>query len=103
MLHPTPASIENQKTQVQRFPPEEILLDELLPLGPHLRRHLGISVSGQVNEVELIFHPIEIDDLSTARRRTGEGQPVLAGEAIEQAGFTDVAAAQKCDLREVAG
>ena len=79
------------------------MLDELLPAALHFRRHSGITIPRQINEVELVIHSIEIDHLCTARRRTGESQPVLAGEAIEKAGFADIAAAQKRNLREVAG
>jgi hypothetical protein len=76
------------------------MLDKLSPLVLDFDRDSGITIPGEVNELNLVVYPIEIDYLRTARLRAGEGQPAFAYQAIQQAGFTDITSAQKRNLRE---
>src|SRR5258708_38227572 len=87
LFEPPPAGIQNQNAELQSLPVQEVLLGEPLPLVFNFNRDTGITIPGEVDELNLVVYPIEIDYLRTARLRAGEGQPAFTNQAIEQAGF----------------
>ena len=104
LLHPSAAGIQDQAGKLQGFPLLQILVDQLLPFLLVARRHPGVSVTREIDEVERAVDPVEIDRLRATRRVAGKRQPFLPGQGVNQAGLPDVTSPQKCDLRQpVAG
>src|SRR5580700_6423003 len=79
---------------------QQILFDELFPLNHQFRRDSGVSVSRQIDEVELSVDPIKIHQLRASGPGACERQVLLAGKAVQQTGLTDVASSQKRNFRE---
>src|SRR5277367_657020 len=75
------------------------MLDERLPLTRYFLGNFREPISWQIDEPVTAVNLIEIDQLRTTRPGTGVRQPVGSHQRIQQAGFADVAAAQKSDLR----
>src|SRR4029077_20622475 len=100
LFHPAPARVQDQEAELQRPSFEKVLFDKLLPLGCYFLGDTRVPVSGQIDEVELSVDPVKIDQLRTAGSCTGKRQPVLARQAIQQAGLAYITSSQKRDLRE---
>ena len=79
------------------------MLNELCPFVLRRQRHARISIAGQIDEVEFAVDPVKIDRLRSARRITGERQPLLSRNCIDQTGFADIASPQKSDLGQPIG
>src|ERR1700734_2273332 len=60
LFHPASTRVEDYKTQLQRAALHQILLDELFPLRRYCLRDASVSISGQIDKLELIAYPIEV-------------------------------------------
>src|ERR1700728_2062926 len=76
------------------------MFDELFPLEYNILRDTSISISRQIDEVELAVDPIKIHQLRASGLGAGKRQLLLAREAIQQTRLADVAPPQKRNLRE---
>src|SRR5580698_5797853 len=74
------------------------MIDQLLPRIRYFLGDFGETIPRQIGEAETFVHLIEIDQLRTAWARTGFRQSAYPHQRIQQAGFADVAPAQKRDL-----
>src|SRR5271168_1124668 len=74
------------------------MIDQLLPRTRDFLGDFCETISRQIGEAETFVHLIEIDQLRTAWPGTRFGQSLDTHQRIQQAGFADVAPAQKCDL-----
>src|SRR5262249_8879252 len=84
---------------LQGASPEQVLLDQLLPLFADILGDFGESISWQIDKSETVVNLKEVDQLRTARPGTGFSQSVGPHQRIQQAGFADITAAQKSDFR----
>src|SRR5258708_23515962 len=100
MFHPAPRRVEYQEAKLQRPSLYKVLFDKPLPLESYVLGDTRISVSRQIDEVELSADPIKINQLRATRRGTGKRQLFIAYEAVQQAGLADVTPSQKCNLRK---
>src|SRR5208283_6078103 len=97
--------VYQRHAQGQRRTVIEIRLDKLWPLLRDFTRNLGVPVARQVGENQLgtrfprPAHGKEIDAAGTAGSGAGTGD-LRADERIDDAGFADVGAAEKSDLRQ---
>jgi hypothetical protein len=71
------------------------MFNELCPLALCCEGNLGVSVAGQIHEIETAVYSIEIDRLRATRRVTGERQPAFPCKRVDEAGFADVASTQE--------
>ena len=79
------------------------MFNESCPFVLRRAGHTRISISGQIDEVELVVYAVKIDRLRTTGSVTGERQLSLPYQRIDQAGFADIASPQKSDLRQPVG
>src|SRR5580700_3209521 len=75
------------------------MLDERLPLTRYFLGDFREPIPWQIDEPITAVNLIEIDQLRTTRPGTRVRQTICPHQRIQQAGFADVAAAQKSDLR----
>ena len=98
LLHPGSPCIQHDHREPQRTAPGQIIVDEPLPRTRYFLGDFGETIPWQIGEAERFVHLIEIDQLRTAGARTGFSQSIYPHQRIQQAGFSDVAPAEKCDL-----
>src|SRR5579864_1167502 len=79
---------------------QQVFFNEPFPLECDFLRDARVTVSRQIDELELVADPVKIDRLCAPWLCTCERQLLLAGEAIQQTGLPHVAPSQKRDLRE---
>jgi len=99
-------AVDKTQAERERGAVGEVGLDKFRPLGGDGFGDFCVAVSGQIGEVHLGLLALgcvgdgeEIDGSSTSG---GGGDFGLFGveERVQQAGFTDVRAAQECNLRD---
>jgi len=90
LVHPSAASVQNQAGKSQGFRIFQVLSNEFLPFELVPQGHAGISISGQIDEVEGSVDAIKIDRLRSTRGIAGESQPFAPRQGVEQAGFPNV-------------
>jgi hypothetical protein len=97
-LHPAPSRIQDDDAQTQSPAIEQVPLDERLPFGLFFTGNFSEPIPWKIDEPQAVFNLVEIDQLRTARPGTGTRQLIGIQQRIQQAGFADITAAQKCDL-----
>src|SRR4051794_31498442 len=98
LVHPSAAGIQYPAGQLQGIPLLQILIDQLLPLQLMPWRHAGISIPRKIDEVKRPINPVEVDRLRATRGATGEGQPFLADQGVDQTGLPYITSTKKRDL-----
>ena len=89
-LHPSAAGVQHQAGKLQGLPIVQILFDQFFPFHHKLLRHLGISISRKIDEIECAVDTIKINRLRSTRGITCERQPFLPGESVNQTGLSYV-------------
>ncbi len=100
--HPAAPGIDQEHGQLERSPVEQVLLDERLPLPRDVRGDFRESISRQVYEAVATVDLVEIDSLCPAWSATDVSRvtsvPARPDEGVQQAGLSNVASSQKCNL-----
>ncbi len=76
LFHPAPTRVEYQEAKLQRPSLYKVLFDKPLPLESYVLGDTRISVSRQIDEVELSADLIKINQLRATRRGAGKRQLV---------------------------
>jgi len=86
-FHPAPAGIQDQEGKIQRLPVQQVALDQVSPLAGHLLGNPGVTVPGEIDEIERSVDSVKIERLRAARSATGESQPFAPYQGVNQAGL----------------
>src|SRR5581483_2076835 len=94
--------------QPERVRSVEITSNQLPPRLHHRLRHFCVSVTGKVDDVELLVDQIEVNRLGLAGGLADSCDSLPIEHRIDQARFAHVGAAHHCELwplvtREIAG
>ncbi len=73
------------------------------PGAPHLDRHLGEAVAGEIDEVVAVVDPVEVEALGAPRGVGGAGEAAAIEEGVDQRALADVGATGEGDLGEAVG
>ena len=79
------------------------MFNEFCPFVFGREGHSCVSITGQIDEIEITFYSIKIDRLRAARCITGKRQPALSCKRIDQTGFSDIASPQEGYLGQPVG
>src|SRR5579862_2936384 len=79
------------------------MFNELRPLAFRRKGHPGVSIAGQIDEIEVAVYAIEVDRLRATGCITGERQPASPCKCINQAGLADIAPTQESYLGQPVG
>ncbi len=100
LIHPAAARVQNQKRHFQCLSFFQITFNEPRPLLLRRQRYLGITIARQINEIEAVIDAIKVDRLGSAWSVAREREPRYPCYRIDKAGLTDIASAQKRNLRQ---
>jgi hypothetical protein len=79
------------------------MFNEFRPIVFGREGHSRISITRQIDEIEITFYSIKVDRLRAARCVTGKRQPALSRKRIDQTGFSDIASPQEGYLGQPVG
>ena len=94
------ADIDQNEEEVELLAAEHVVGDELRELAPHGLRRAGVAVTGQIHEIPRVVDAEVVDQPGFARSSRDLGQPVAAGEHVDERRFADVAAADEGDVAQ---
>ena len=97
-LRPATPRVYQDYRQAESLALQEVALNQAFPLPRYFPGDFSEPISWQVDKPEAP-HLEEVDQLRAARPGTDRGQPAGPHQRIQEAGFADVAAAQKRDFR----
>src|SRR6185437_15053275 len=92
------ADVRNQHESPQRLALAQVSIDFLFPVLAQGRRHLGVTVTGQVHQPASVRQREHDKLLRTPRRLAGAGQSTLVGERVDRAGLARVRAPGEGDF-----
>ncbi len=103
LVHPAASRVHNQKRHAKCLSFFQIAFNEPCPLLLRCQRHLGVTIAGQIDEVEAVIYAVEVDGLGTARRVAGKSEALNPCYRIDEAGLADVTSPKKGDLGQPVG
>src|SRR6202790_4913211 len=71
--------------------------DKLLPVAPHLERHLRIAISRQIREKRAGFQTKKVDVLRAPRRLADECKPGMIRQRVDRGRLSSVGSSRKGD------
>ncbi|MNT16019.1 hypothetical protein D3C72_1511040 [compost metagenome] len=84
------ADVHHHHQALQGLAGAEVAVDEGLPVRLQVQRHLGVAVTGQIDQMGVRGDLEEHQLLGPARGLGDPGQAVLAGQRVERAGLAGV-------------
>ncbi len=96
-----PSDIEEEQETEELFSFCEIIVHHGVPLRLNAFGDIGVTVTGEVDEVSFIIDCKEVNELCTTGGFADASEVFLFAEHIEEGGFSDVRTADDCDFGEV--